>query len=295
MPAAREVRCPCGALNDEGFATCIRCGSPLGAKAAGSKPPGVIAYRPAPEAQPRNGPAVFLIGGLCAIVFSFQIALALKSGKMPALLGSSSRADAIRVGALEYAPEAWMAEPWRLLSAGFVHFGILHFVLNMMAFVWLARTAEHLVGSARTLTSFVVTSVAGFTLTLAVSVAVGNAKDITAGASAGIMGIIGLIVGVLVRRRDPRWKPFAVQGIFYTFVFGFAVNASNVGIAVNNAAHLGGLLAGLALGLAWGGTSSESEGPITRGVAGLLLAGSIGSLVLSQTSARWHSFAATVL
>ncbi|NUO51318.1 MAG: rhomboid family intramembrane serine protease [Polyangiaceae bacterium] len=294
MPAAREVRCPCGALNDEGFATCIRCGSPLGAEAAGAKPARVL-YRPAAEAPPRNGPAVFLIGGLCAAVFSFQIALALKSGKMPALLGASSRADAVRVGALEYAPEAWMNEPWRLLSAGFVHFGILHFVLNMMTLVWLARTAEHLVGSARTLSSFIVTSVAGFTLTLAVSVALGDDRGITAGASAGILGIMGLIIGVLVRRRDPRWKPFAIQGVFYTFIFGFAVNVSNVGIAVNNAAHLGGLLAGLALGLAWGGASGEREGPITRGLAGLLLAGSIGSLVLSQASSRWHSFAATVL
>ncbi len=289
MPS-REVRCACGALNDEAFRTCIRCAAPLGAD-AGKSPTGHAAAVPT-DPKPRYGPAVLLLGGLCAVVFAFQTFLAVRRGAPPPLLGAGSDVDAIRVGALSHDPAVWTAEPWRLLSAGFVHFGLLHFVLNMMAFVTLARSAERLLGPARTVVTFVVTTIAGSTLTVAVAVAVGDEQTLSAGASAGILGLIGLLVGVLLRRGDPRWKPIAIEGVLYTFLLGIAVNVSGVlPVSINNAAHLGGLVAGSLLGLGWGGKGA-SEGAFTRGVAALFLAASVGSLVLAQASERWRELGA---
>jgi len=276
----------CGALNDEGFSTCIRCGTPL----RGGVP--APAARPAPLAD-KPAIAVMLLGGLCSVVFAYQILLAFKfRGTLP-ILGAGSRMEAVRAGALEVNADLFLAEPWRLLSSVFVHFGVLHFALNMMGFVWLGRMAERLVGPARTITAFVVTGVSGSAATMALAIATGAAaldpsgSTISAGASGGILGVMGLVVGVLVRRRDPRWKPFVFQSIFYTFLFGFAVNAGSGPISVNNAAHLGGLLAGVLFGLIWGGRGA-AEGTFTRVVGGILVAISVASLGMAEMSERWR-------
>lgn len=217
--------------------------------------------------------------------------LALKlRGTLP-ILGAGSRLEAVRSGALEVDPGLFLAEPFRMVSAVFVHFGLIHFGMNMMGFFWLGKIAEHLVGPARTVTAFVVTGVAGFAATLAIAIVSGTANGtLTAGASGGILGVMGLVIGVLLRRRDPRWKPFVFQSLFYTLLFGFAVNAGRGSISVNNAAHIGGLLAGVLFGLLWGGRGAR-EGVFTRGVAGVLLAASVGSLVLAELSDRWRLLA----
>ena len=240
--------------------------------------------------------AVIALGGLCAVVFAYQIILALKyRGTLP-ILGAGSRMEAVRAGALEVQVDLFVNEPWRLLSSVFVHFGLVHFAMNMMGFLWLGKMAERLVGPARTVTAFVVTGVSGSAATMALAILTGAAigepaaSTISAGASGGILGVMGLVVGVLLRRRDPRWKPFVFQSIFYTFLFGFAVNAGSGPISVNNAAHLGGLLAGVLFGLLWGGRGAR-EGTFTRVVGGVLLALSVASLGMAEMSERWRALA----
>ena len=68
-----------------------------------------------------------------------------------------------------------------------------------------------------------------------------SAIGATAGASASIFGLLGLLLGWLRGRRDERWKSFAVQAVVYSLAFGFLVGA-------NNAAHIGGLVAGAVIG-----------------------------------------------
>ena len=213
-----------------------------------------------------------------------QLMLAAKRGRIP-VMDAGHVSDALRVGALLVEPEWIAAEPFRLLSAVYVHFGLLHFAFNMFGFVSLARTAEHFVGTARTIIAFVVTGVFGFAVTVVFQLLVSGRPSLTAGASGGILGVMGLLLGILMRKRDPRWKPFAIQAIFYTALFGFAVNMSNAGFAVNNAAHFGGLFAGWVLGMAWG-RRGQADGPVTRGVATALLVASVLSLMLSGMSER---------
>jgi membrane associated rhomboid family serine protease len=280
MTVQREVRCSCGALNDPSFATCVRCGRRL--------------VDGAPVPRPTDGPrhsdeprvrAGWVLGGLCSLVFAMQLTLALKRGvPLGSLLVSSGHpADALRVGALLATEELLLAEPFRLVSSVFVHFGLLHFGMNMYGFVGLARAAEHLVGSARTIVAFVLTGVLGFVVSAAVQILVLDRPVLTAGASGGILGTMGLLVGALLRRGDPRWKQLATSSVLYTLLFGFAVNASGRGIAVNNAAHIGGLVVGLALGFAWGG-QGDREGPKSRAAAAIAVILSIASLVLAQWS-----------
>lgn len=267
----REVRCTCGAINDVGFGTCIRCGETLGRE--GAKPvPRQAPRRPTVETdRPSFGKAALLLGGLCAVVFALQLSWAMKSGDVRLLGGSGSLEDDLRAGVLVPGIPYVLAQPYRLVSYMFAHYGLLHFGMNMMAFVSLSRNAEALVGTSRTIIAFVLTGVAGGLATVGWQTFEGGGIIPTAGASGGILGVMGLLLGVLLRRRDPAWKNLAIHTLFYAVLFGFAVNASNAGIMINNAAHLGGLFTGLALGLLWY-RHGATESPGSR-IAGHVLFG----------------------
>lgn len=129
-------------------------------------------------------------------------------------------------------------EPWRYLSAVYVHLGILHLAMNMFALMSLGQGVEAHLGSARMILLFTLTGILGF---LASRVWYGPVSPGTAGASGAIFGLMGYQVGVLHARKDPRTKSLVLQEL--AFVVAFALL-----FPVNNAAHLGGFVAGFAGG-----------------------------------------------
>ncbi|MFO0551918.1 MAG: rhomboid family intramembrane serine protease [Polyangiaceae bacterium] len=300
----RELRCTCGALNDVDFPTCIRCNRPLTAETSVSGPDEAAHVeasapatteperaqwrgRPTKQAAPDRAPpparAGMLLAGIAAFVFALELLLSLKrSGNINVLSGGHA-GDLLRVGALFTAREIVVSEPWRLVSAVFVHFGLVHFAVNMYGFVQLARAAETAVGPARTVTTFLVTGLAGNLVTLAVQAAVSGRPVLTAGASGGILGVMGLLLGVLLRRRNPLWVRYLVETLVFAVAIGFVMNASGGPIVVNNAAHVGGLVVGLLLGLLWG-RAGRVESRVDRLVAFSLLGVAGVSLALSWTS-----------
>ena len=132
----------------------------------------------------------------------------------------------------------WTAhEPFRLISADWVHIGLLHLGMNLFALLRFGAGAERAVGPARYAVAYVATGVAGFGL----STALASGMLVTAGASASLFGLLGVELGWLLARRDPRWK----QVFFAT-----AINAALFALVlpVNNSAHVGGYVAGVAFG-----------------------------------------------
>jgi rhomboid protease GluP len=163
-------------------------------------------------------------------------------------------------------------QPWRLLSAMFVHLGVLHLLLNMMTFVDLGRTTEIRVGSWRSAVIFVVTGVLGFvTSELWYSFGVG-----TAGASGGLFGLGGAQVGALYARRDPAYKDVLLRIVVYAVVFALVM-------PVNNSAHAGGLVSGALLGFALEKQKQPRRADRLFAVLGaLLIALSVASVALSR-------------
>jgi len=188
-------------------------------------------------------------GALTALVFAAQVGLSFAGGHGLPLMSTKDPRIELRLGAMLADPSLVLSEPFRLLSAVFVHFGVLHFAMNAYAYVDLARVAEGLLGRGRFAVTYVLAGSAGFLATVLTSMVTGDQPSLTAGASGAIFGLMGVILGSLAARRDPRWKSFAMRAVFYSVLFGFAVNASGTGILVNNSAHLGGLAAGVVAGL----------------------------------------------
>jgi rhomboid protease GluP len=173
--------------------------------------------------------------------------LARSHGNLSRLLGDQRLSDVLRWGGMVNlgggAPMVRVTaeEPWRWLSAVFVHFGALHIGMNLVTLVALGRELEPRLGSARYGLVFLVSGIIGFVASDAWSVFWGN-PTITGGASGGLYGLIGALVGYLFARKDPRYKSIllevAVLGIAMALLF-----------PVNNAAHVGGFVTGFPLGV----------------------------------------------
>jgi membrane associated rhomboid family serine protease len=280
--AGRIRPCPeCGALNGQEFARCVRCGAAL--SAAGKAAEGLRRPLLAGESLA----ATKLIGGATLLVFVFQVMASLARGQGFPILRADP-IDALRFGAFLVAPQWIIEEPWRLASAVFVHFGAVHFVMNFIALMNLSRASEPAVGSARFVVVYVVSGVVGFAITVVGAVVSASPASLTAGASGAVFGVMGLILGWLLRRRDPRWKGFAMQAVFWSVMFGFAVNAANAGVLVNNAAHVGGLATGILIGLFFAGRGPKRNELWANVGAALCLVLCVASLVLAQVSPLWR-------
>lgn len=123
-------------------------------------------------------------------------------------------------------------EPWRLLTAVFVHGGFLHLALNMLALWMLGQSLEPMLGRVRFLALYLISGLGG-----SVAVALLDPSGATVGASGAIFGLMAalLIIG--------RHIGANVTGILVilgiNFVVGF-VFSQNIAWQ----AHLGGAIVG---------------------------------------------------
>ena len=255
----------------------MRCAAPLGAIAAGAE-----VLKGSIDASALWGTKVIV--GLTLLVFAGQLSGMLASGKGIGLMSGGSRADLMRFGAMLVSLEDTRAEPLRLLSAVFVHIGVLHVLMNMLGLASVGRVVEPGVGTARFVVAYLTCGVLGFATNLGVDVLfphAGVAPVLTAGASGAVFGVMGMLLGWLVQRRDRRWKATAVQTAFY------AVIVNLMGFSINNGAHLGGLFCGVALGFYFAARPRPRSLMLANvgAVVGLLLA--VLSLFLAQRGSGW--------
>lgn len=132
-------------------------------------------------------------------------------------------------------------EVWRLLTCGYLHAGLIHFVFNFMALLSLGRETEVLAHRAFVPLVFLAAVLAGSLASYALP-----PDGTSVGASGGIMGLIGFLGVLGYRRRE------SVPAGFLNMIIlniGFIGGIGVLGFRfVDNAAHLGGLVAGAVLG-----------------------------------------------
>lgn len=131
---------------------------------------------------------------------------------------------------------------WRLITAGFLHGGILHILMNSWVLFDLIAEVEQFYGTARLIVVYVLSSVAGFYVSLLF-----NPGTVSMGASAACFGLIGVMLAIGLHRSDPMaqmirsyYKRWAIYGIIFSFIPGMRIDFT---------AHLGGLAGGFLLGL----------------------------------------------
>jgi rhomboid protease GluP len=136
----------------------------------------------------------------------------------------------------KYNPLIAAGQWWRLVTAGFLHGGLLHILMNSWVLFDLGAQVEEVYGAVRFLVIYFVATVAGFYASAWWSPA------ISVGASAGIFGLIGAMIALGVLHRSALGQ--AIRGMYLRWaIYGLAFGLLP-GLAVDNAAHLGGLAAG---------------------------------------------------
>ena len=139
---------------------------------------------------------------------------------------------------------------WTLISASFLHGGILHILFNMMALYQLGPFILHEFGFHRFINLYIITGACGF----AVSVLFGT--PFTLGASASVCGLIGAIIYYGKSRGDSYGEAIYKQALGWVIglvIFGLIFRG------IDNWAHGGGLLSGILLAFLMGYNDNKQE------------------------------------
>ncbi len=139
------------------------------------------------------------------------------------------------------ASEVQRGQVWRLLAATFVHSGIVHLVMNMLGLWTIGQTAERIYGHWVFVAVYLGSALAGSALSLHFSAQ----TTVSVGASGAVFGLAGLVLVAVLRHRDSMPRLFGKQmlrGMGFFVLFSLAQGFLQAG--VDNAAHVGGLLAG---------------------------------------------------
>lgn len=183
-------------------------------------------------------PVTILLAGINLLVF-----IAMLAGG--AGLWHSSNSVQLAWGA-NFGPATQDGEWWRLGSALFLHFGAVHLTLNLWALWDAGQLVERMYGHARFACIYFASGLAGNLLSLVSH----QGLAISGGASGAIFGMFGaLLVFLWLERRnlhprDFRWFFWGAAGFATaSLTFGFVITG------IDNAAHIGGFLAGILSGL----------------------------------------------
>jgi rhomboid protease GluP len=197
-------------------------------------------------------PATYLLVGINCAVFLLMVARGISplSPTVDQLINwGANNAGYVLLG------DQW----WRIVTAMFLHVGILHLATNMWCLWNLGLLAEPLMGSLGVLAVYILTGAAGNLLSTLVNwqkFSDSNVFPAGAGASGAVFGIAGALIVLLASKRLPvppsELKKLRRSVIYFAAInlfIGFSISAGTAvmgkGLNIDNMAHLGGFACGL--------------------------------------------------
>ncbi len=235
----------------ETYVRCVRCDRPIcpdcmNEASVGFQCPECVNAGARTVRQPRTafggaigGGRSYATIGLIAVNVAVYI-LILVGGGVGAAIGSGGSMLAGAVTGLEsrlgvFAPSIASGEYWRLVTAMFVHFSILHLAMNMYVLWIIGRYLERTLGSARFLALYFVCGIGGNVACYLL------AGGLSGGASTAVFGLFAALF--FINRKLGLSSSSVVVLIVINLAFTFLVP----GISILG--HIGGLITGAALGV----------------------------------------------
>jgi membrane associated rhomboid family serine protease len=196
------------------------------------------------------------------------------------LLGpSEDSAVLVRAGA-NFRPAVAAGEWWRISSSTFLHVGVLHLGVNMLALWNLGRLVEQLYGSVRYLVLYLLAGLCGG---LASHLFAASAFSISAGASGAVFGVLGAAIVDLWIGPRRKWGNRFRRAVLGNLVFLAAANLLLLGAfpMIDQGAHVGGFVAGGVAGMALGRLRWQ---PVAWALAAVLGVGTVAAGALAATT-----------
>jgi rhomboid protease GluP len=140
-------------------------------------------------------------------------------------------------------------EYWRLITSTFIHFSVLHLVLNVIAMYQLGTMAESWYGTPQSIFIYGLTGGGGNLVSVLIRYAIGsNPRIHSGGGSVVIMGLVGLCAVVGLRSRTELGVSMGRLMVF--FMVTTAVLGALLPQFIDNWGHAGGALVGIGVGFA---------------------------------------------
>jgi rhomboid protease GluP len=135
-------------------------------------------------------------------------------------------------------------QSWRLLTNVFLHIGIFHVLMNMYALLYIGILLEPYLGKAKFAAAYLFTGILASLTSI-----YWHPATVSAGASGAIFGMYGVFLALLTTNVIGSKTRSALLTSIGVFVVFNLMNGVKSGI--DNAAHIGGLISGLAIGYAY--------------------------------------------
>ena len=241
-PEERRPRlCPaCGTLVGATATRCHQCGASMTFSLA-------AASKSLSRLMPATSPATYAILTVSCVLYGFSLLWTIRVSGMQAPSGGGLGA-LLNLGGINGAILQRMGaslplginliQPWRFVTAVFLHASILHIGFNMWVLMDIGPQIEELYGSGRYLFVYVVTGIGGYVLSSLFG-------HFSIGGSGALLGLIGVLLAITTGRKSAGMQMLRnqiIRWLIYIAVWGFLFPG------VDNMAHLGGLATGFLLG-----------------------------------------------
>jgi rhomboid protease GluP len=228
-----SVICPaCGVLVGVNDGTCYNCGR---------RNPGLWGYAGALRRLGHDlGFVPLVMGGTITL---YVLSLLLSGTSMQGFLSPSTQVLFL-LGASGALPVFEYGRWWTVLTAGWLHAGVLHVLFNVMWIRQLAPAVADLYGAGRMVIIYTVAGVTGFSLSSLIGMylpplpIIGGAM-FSVGASAPIFGLLGSLFHYGRRTGNSHAREAGLQYALFLGIFGLIP-----GTGIDNWAHAGGFAGG---------------------------------------------------
>jgi rhomboid protease GluP len=237
-----------------GSVVCRSCGRLVGvndAKCAncGAASPALWGFAPLLRKWGDETMATQLIVFGCAVLYMAMLAADLGGIRNNGLFSllAPSQDSMLRFGASGTVPVIYWHRWWTPISAGWLHGGLLHVGFNLYWLLQIGPAVARFYGSGRMVVIYTISSVCGFMASSFAFFAPAFLRSIfgsgglTLGASAGLFGLLAALVWYGKRSGSSAMTRQVWSWVLFLGLFGFLMRG------VDNWAHLGGFLGGLAI------------------------------------------------
>jgi membrane associated rhomboid family serine protease len=198
-------------------------------------------------------------------------------GGLGSFVGGPNLLVMVDLGAM-FPPLVADGESWRLFTAMFLHFGVIHLAVNAYSLFILGNILERELGRPRYALLYLLSGLAAS----AASYAFSDLGTVSAGASGAIFGIFGAVFAVNYRRRHTAMGAMAMRSMVQIIVINVVINVL-LSSYLDWRAHLGGAVAGAALGFAFAFPGGERSNRVATVVGIAAISAVIVLTVMART------------